>query len=102
MILYHVAHPSDAAFVHTCNVCWRDIVRDVRWHCDQCEDFDVCAACRTSPEFSHPHSAFTAHPVRGLLAPYVCARVCACACVCVCACACLCVCACVCVCVKRA
>ena len=44
MLLYHLHFPNainTRPLCALCNVC----MRDVRWHCDTCIDFDICDSC---------------------------------------------------------
>ncbi len=42
---------------HSCDVCRRVIEEKHRFHCSECTNFDVCAACFASSEFRHKHDA---------------------------------------------
>jgi Bromodomain/Zinc finger, ZZ type len=44
MLLYHLHFPDNLNARPTC-ACCAGPIRDVRWHCDQCADFDVCDVC---------------------------------------------------------
>ena len=44
MLLYHLHFPDNTNARPTC-ACCNGPIRDVRWHCDQCTDFDMCDAC---------------------------------------------------------
>ena len=46
MLLYHLQNPH---VIHTrpcCSFC-KEKIRDVRWHCGVCEDFELCDSCYT-------------------------------------------------------
>ncbi|XP_047086148.1 probable histone acetyltransferase HAC-like 1 [Lolium rigidum] len=45
MILYHLHNPTAPAFVISCNICKLDIETGQGWRCEECPEFDVCAAC---------------------------------------------------------
>ena len=49
MLLYHLHFPDNLNARPTC-ACCKGAIRDVRWHCDQCADFDVCDACYQAAE----------------------------------------------------
>jgi len=44
MLLYHLHHPDAPSTRPACTLCG-GCLRDVRWHCDVCVDFDICEAC---------------------------------------------------------
>jgi hypothetical protein len=54
MILWHLHNPQYPAFAHICNVCDEDIGSDVRYHCELCEDFDMCSSCHRTATHEHP------------------------------------------------
>jgi hypothetical protein len=37
-------HPSEPAFVATCNVCHRELEIGKGWRCETCHDYDICEA----------------------------------------------------------
>lgn len=49
MLLYHLHYPDNLNARPTC-ACCAGPIRDVRWHCDQCADFDVCDVCYRATE----------------------------------------------------
>jgi hypothetical protein len=49
MLLYHLHFPDNKESRPTCTCC-NGSIREVRWHCDQCADFDVCESCYTAAE----------------------------------------------------
>jgi Zinc finger, ZZ type len=49
MLLYHLHFPDSANARPTC-ACCEGAIRDVRWHCDQCADFDICEQCYRAGE----------------------------------------------------
>ncbi|KQK17450.1 probable histone acetyltransferase HAC-like 1 isoform X1 [Brachypodium distachyon] len=62
MVLYHLHNPTAPAFVTTCNICKNDIETGLGWRCEECTDFDVCAACyQKDGGANHPHK-LTNHP----------------------------------------
>lgn len=44
MILYHLHHPFDPKTRPTCFYC-ENPIRNLRWHCDQCSNFECCQSC---------------------------------------------------------
>jgi len=44
MILYYLHHPFDPKTRPTCHYC-RNPIRHVRWHCDQCPNWECCQGC---------------------------------------------------------
>merc|ERR1712196_724903 len=45
MVLYHLHHPEEPAFVSTCNICSKEIDASHEWRCHICEDYDLCTEC---------------------------------------------------------
>lgn len=43
-MLYELHNSSNDRFLYTCNNCKRHLV-DSRYHCTQCDDFDLCVQC---------------------------------------------------------
>ena len=56
MLLYHLHFPDSANARPTC-ACCEGAIRDVRWHCDQCADFDICEQCYRAGEEVEPENA---------------------------------------------
>ena len=55
MLLYHLHRPYQKSLRPTCASCAATI-RDVRWHCELCSDFDLCCICMASTiGAQHPH-----------------------------------------------
>lgn len=44
MLLYHLHFPNAVNTRPLCSMC-NGCMRDVRWHCDTCIDFDICDSC---------------------------------------------------------
>jgi hypothetical protein len=44
MLLYHLHNPGEKSLRPTCSYC-REQICDLRWHCDQCAEFDICGVC---------------------------------------------------------
>ena len=44
MLLYHLHFPNAVNTRPLCSLC-NGCMRDVRWHCDTCIDFDICDSC---------------------------------------------------------
>jgi len=55
MVIWHMHHPKMPAYVHSCNICRKDIVSGHRWECGTCADFDLCDDCKNKPAGRHPH-----------------------------------------------
>lgn len=53
MVLYHLHNPDVPAFARICNGCDTDIGNRERWHCNVCNDFDLCSECQ--PVATHEH-----------------------------------------------
>ena len=65
MLLYHLHFPDNLNARPTC-ACCAGPIRDVRWHCDQCADFDVCDVCYRATETESDANDTQGHPgVRG-------------------------------------
>ena len=45
MVLYHLHNPQQAGFVCSCNVCGTNIEEGYRFHCETCQDYDLCYNC---------------------------------------------------------
>ena len=65
MLLYHLQNPADKACHPVCNHC-DQVIRTLRWHCDECPNFDLCAGCyavdmahRTGPLCLSHHPSFS-------------------------------------------
>ena len=58
MVLWHLHNPQYPAFAHVCNSCDDDIGCDVRYHCDVCDDFDLCSSCISTVPHPHPLHAY--------------------------------------------
>lgn len=44
MLIYHLQNPSARCTRVICCQC-HEVIRNIRWHCDQCPNYDVCNAC---------------------------------------------------------
>ena len=44
MVLFHLHNPNVEAFVHTCDLCKKEIDGD-RYTCTTCQSFDLCEVC---------------------------------------------------------
>ena len=66
MLLYHLHFPDNLDARPTCALCG-GAIREVRWHCDQCADFDVCDTCYKAGEaqtdVGENHAAAAALPL---------------------------------------
>ena len=52
MALLYDLHNSGNGFVYTCNRCKRHVV-ETRYHCTECDDFDLCVSCFNTEGHSH-------------------------------------------------
>merc|ERR1712066_1150327 len=50
-LLYDLHTQGQDKFVYTCNTCYKSV--QIRYHCTQCEDFDLCIQCYGKED--HPH-----------------------------------------------
>lgn len=44
MLLYHLHHPSMSSLRPVCVAC-SSIIKNIRWHCELCDHYDLCAKC---------------------------------------------------------
>ena len=44
MLLYHLQHPHGKSCRPCCSHC-DETIHTLRWHCDECPDFDLCRSC---------------------------------------------------------
>ncbi|KAI5245233.1 hypothetical protein E4T43_03379 [Aureobasidium subglaciale] len=59
-VLYNIAEEKAMRelYVHTgirCEQCGQYPIRGVRWHCNNCPDFDLCSTCETHPLHPRTH-----------------------------------------------
>jgi len=45
MVLFQLHNPMAPKFLQQCGSCYRDITHGVRYHCNQCSNFDLCDEC---------------------------------------------------------
>lgn len=45
MVLFQLHNPSAPMFLQQCGACYRDITHGVRYHCNDCSNFDLCQDC---------------------------------------------------------
>jgi hypothetical protein len=55
MVLHHLLSPDSPALTHTCDQCKNVITSSVRYHCDTCKNYDLCAECNIDMAAQHPH-----------------------------------------------
>lgn len=41
-VLYHLANPDVPKFMTTCNVCFKELHTGDKYHCETCQDYDLC------------------------------------------------------------
>lgn len=46
MLLYHLYNPHLKSTRVTC-VCCQNVISEIRYHCDQCPDYDICGLCHS-------------------------------------------------------
>jgi hypothetical protein len=66
LVLFHLHNPSAPKFLQQCGACYVDITHGVRYHCNNCPDFDLCQDCYVpvttggwatrDPRFAHDKS----------------------------------------------
>lgn len=58
MLLHHLFHPYDENLRPACINC-HELIKSIRWHCEQCATYDVCATCFTTKNLhEHPLTPF--------------------------------------------
>ena len=57
MLLYELHNQGQDKFVYTCNNCSSSM--ETRYHCQKCEDFDLCTKCYESEGHVHEMEKFT-------------------------------------------
>jgi Histone acetylation protein/TAZ zinc finger/Zinc finger, ZZ type len=45
MVLFQLHNPLAPKFLQQCGVCYRDIMHGIRYHCNDCSNFDLCQDC---------------------------------------------------------
>jgi E1A/CREB-binding protein len=45
LVLFQLHNPSDPKFPMQCSACYRDMTDGFRYHCNNCENFDLCEEC---------------------------------------------------------
>jgi len=45
MVLFHLHNPSAPKFLQQCGSCYREITHGMRYHCNNCSNFDLCQEC---------------------------------------------------------
>jgi hypothetical protein len=55
MVLHHLLSPDSPALTHSCDNCRNVITSSVRYHCDTCKNYDLCADCKINMGEQHPH-----------------------------------------------
>ncbi|KAI4721940.1 hypothetical protein E4T48_01839 [Aureobasidium sp. EXF-10727] len=60
-VVYHIAEEKTMRqlYVHTgirCEQCGQYPILGVRWHCNNCPDFDLCSACEAQPMHPRTHT----------------------------------------------
>jgi hypothetical protein len=66
MVLFQLHNPMAPLFLNQCGACYRDITHGVRYHCNDCSNFDLCQECyepvttglwaQRDPRFAHPEN----------------------------------------------
>jgi len=45
MVLFHLHNPTAPKFLQQCGSCYREITHGIRYHCNNCSNFDLCQDC---------------------------------------------------------
>lgn len=63
MVLFQLHNPMAPKFLQQCGACYRDITHGIRYHCNDCSNFDLCEDCyepvtsglwaKRDPRFAH-------------------------------------------------
>ena len=63
MVLFQLHNPGAPKFLQQCGACYNDITHGIRYHCNDCNNFDLCEDCyepittglwaKRDPTFSH-------------------------------------------------
>jgi hypothetical protein len=63
MVLFQLHNPTAPKFLQQCGACYRDITHGIRYHCNDCSNFDLCEDCyepvvagiwaKRDPRFGH-------------------------------------------------
>ncbi|KAK2725883.1 CREB-binding protein-like isoform X2 [Artemia franciscana] len=53
-LIYELHNQGQDKFVYTCNACKAQV--ETRWHCKECDDFDLCVNCYKVEK--HPHKLY--------------------------------------------
>ena len=63
MVLFQLHNPSAPKSLQQCGACYRDITHGIRYHCNECSNFDLCDDCyepvvtglwaKRDPRFAH-------------------------------------------------
>ena len=52
VLLYELHMELRQSFMYNCNVCGTQI--ETRWHCNECEEYDLCSRCYKTENHPHP------------------------------------------------
>ncbi|CAH8561742.1 unnamed protein product [Schistosoma rodhaini] len=52
VLLYELHMELRQSFMYNCNVCGAQI--ETRWHCNECEEYDLCSRCYKTENHPHP------------------------------------------------
>ncbi|GAA31548.2 E1A/CREB-binding protein [Clonorchis sinensis] len=52
VLLYELHMEQRQSFMYNCNVCGAQI--ETRWHCNDCEEYDLCSRCYATENHPHP------------------------------------------------
>ncbi|CAM9200709.1 unnamed protein product [Chrysoparadoxa australica] len=55
MVLYHLCNPDAPKFLSNCAACYTEINSGNRYHCEACQEFDLCLECYQKVGRDHPH-----------------------------------------------
>jgi len=67
MLLHHLLHPHSPSSRPLCCAC-QEPMRALRWHCDQCPNFDICSDCSGGTDGSYGTETAAAAGGRGVRA----------------------------------
>lgn len=63
MVLWHLHNRDAPKFVQQCVACNREILSGKRWHCNTCNDYDLCQDCYKDPNCNRGSCTHTLQPI---------------------------------------
>lgn len=60
MLLHHLQHPHDKCCHPCCSHC-DEVIQTLRWHCDECPNFDLCGSCYAADSAKQSDASTSQH-----------------------------------------